>query len=73
MNFIPMQNNSNKISHIAKYCRSKNSAPIDKNKSDEKRKEKFYVIIDQHKKMWVKKDEPSGSVLESGAEPSSDN
>lgn len=81
MNFRPMENNvvcraCNKTNHIAKYCRSKNSAPVDKNKSNAKGKAKVDEIRDQHKKMWIKKDESKadgGSVLEFDVDASSDN
>lgn len=81
MNFKPMQRNvvclaCNKTSHIAKYCRSKNSALIDKNKSDEKGKVKVEEIRDKHEKMWVRKDESkaeNGSAPEFGARSSSGN
>lgn len=45
MNFRPMQN---VVYHIAKYYRSKNSALVDKNKSDEKGKAKVEEIRDKH-------------------------
>lgn len=62
MNFIPMKNNivcraCNTISHIAKFYRRKISALVDKNKLDEKGKMRFDEIRDQHKKMWVKKED----------------
>lgn len=73
MNFRPMQKNvvcraCNKTGHIAKYCRSKNSALVDKNNSDEKGKVKVEEIRDKHEKMWVRKDE---SKVENGFGPES--
>lgn len=75
MNFKPMLNNvvcqvCNKTSHIAKYCRTKKSALVDKSNLDEKGKEKLEEIKEKHEMMWVRKDESrvdNGSAPESGA------
>lgn len=81
MSFKPMLNNDvfhacNKTGHIIKYCKSKNSAPADKRKLDEKGKVKVEEMRDKHEKMWVRKDESkaeNGSALESNAGSSSGN
>lgn len=66
----------NKTDHIAKYCRSKNSAPVNKTKLDEKGKKKVEEITEKHEKMWVRKDESienKGSAPEFGVGSSSGN
>lgn len=84
MNFRPMQKSvvcyvCNKFGHVAKFCRSKNMSNnglVNKNQSDEKGKENVDEIKDQHKKMWVKKEDPNVvnvSTLDFGAGTSSDN
>lgn len=73
MSFSPMHRNvvchtCNKLGHIARQCRRRNP-PVNKNILDEKGKEKVDEIKDQHKKMWVKKEDQNvqnGSTLESG-------
>lgn len=57
-----------KTSHIAKYCRSKNSTLVYKNKLDEKGKAKVEEIIDKHENMWVRKEE---SKVDNGFAPES--
>lgn len=65
MNFRPMKNNvvywaCNKTDHIGKYCKSKNNASVDKDKSNEKGKAEIEEIKEKHEKMWVRKDDSIG-------------